>query len=151
MVRSQREQRIDVGGPQNGSCARVPSALHNTPAFISLLHVGYRLLFADHYTCSYCQDRASIWFALHADIATTPSKINKRRKFHHGKGTHAWFHPFIGNRNTRYIQSFSFLSMTHAGFVGMRNDQSSRDHKKSPTPGLTSHHKFTTNMAGTCN
>jgi hypothetical protein len=35
--------------------------------------------------------------------------------------------------------------------VGMRNDQSSRDHKKSPTPGLTSHHKFTTNMAGTCN
>ena len=31
-------------------------------ARFSLLHVGYRLLFADHYTCSYCLDRAHLRF-----------------------------------------------------------------------------------------
>jgi hypothetical protein len=69
----------------------------------------------------------------HADIAIKTLKKDQHKEQVPSckRGAHLSFsiHSFIGSMNTRYMQSFSFLSMTHAWIFGMRNDQSSRDHK----------------------
>lgn len=73
----------------------------------------------------------------YAGMAITRIKVQQKEEIPSWKGTQTWFHrPFIGNRNTRYMQSFLIPIHDPCWIGGMRSDQSSRDHKKSPTPGL---------------